>query len=110
MKKRSVWKVKKKKDIPEDAKLLGSKWVFKHKKNGVYRARLMAKGYDQIPGVDYMENFAPVVNDVTIRSTIVLWLMNSDWIAIIVNVETAFLYGDMDVKSYMEIPEGMQHF
>ena len=65
MKKRSVWKVKKKKDIPEDAKLLGSKWVFKHNKNGVYRARLVAKGYDQIPGVDYTENFAPVVNDVT---------------------------------------------
>jgi hypothetical protein len=110
MKKRMVWVVMKKKDLPEGVRLLGAKWVFKKKKNGVYRARLVAKGYDQIPGVDYTENFAPVVNDVTIRTVLVLWLKNKHWVATLIDVETAFLYGDMDVELYMEIPEGMEHY
>ena len=46
MKKRGVWEKVKKKNIPEGANLLGCKWVFKKKKNGVYRARLVAKSYD----------------------------------------------------------------
>ena len=81
MKKRDVWEKMKRKDLPEGANLLGSKWVFKKKKNGVYRARLVAKGYNQIPGVDFTENFAPVVNDVTIRTVMMLFLFNPDWIA-----------------------------
>ena len=76
----------------------------------VYRARLVAKGYDQIPGVDFTENFAPVVSDVTIRTVMMLLLYNPGWIAYIVDVETAFLYGEMDVDLYMEIPEGLQYF
>ena len=46
MKKRKVWEKIKKADIPDGSNILGSKWVFKKKKNGVYRARLVAKGYD----------------------------------------------------------------
>ena len=110
MKKRDVWERIKKKDLPPGVHLLGSKWVFKKKKSGVYRARLVAKGYDQIPGVDFTENFAPVVSDVTIRTIMMLLLYNPDWIAYIVDVETAFLYGEMDVDLYMEIPEGLQYF
>ena len=59
-------------DIPSNRRLIGSKWVFKKKRNGVYRARLVALGYSQIPGVDYSENFAPVINDVTFRILIVM--------------------------------------
>ena len=32
-------------------------------RNGVYRARLVALGYSQIPGLDYTENFDPVILD-----------------------------------------------
>ena len=102
MKKRDVWEKMKRKDLPPGVKLLGSKWVFKLKKNGVFRARLVAKGYDQIPGVDFTENFAPVVNNVTIRTVMILLLLNPDLIAYIVDVETAFLYGEMDVDLFME--------
>ena len=109
MKKRSVWKVRKKSTLPADVRLLGSKWVFK-KKNGIYGARLVAKGYDQVPGVNFTENFAPVINDVSIRAVLVLLQLQRDWIATIVDVETAFLYGDMDVELYIEVPEGMEFF
>eukprot|EP00977_Amphora_coffeiformis_P025732 scaffold21722_cov122-Amphora_coffeaeformis.AAC.1 len=36
-------------------------------------------------------------------------MMHKDWVAEIVDVETAFLYGDMDVEMYMKIPEGLEH-
>jgi hypothetical protein len=36
---RGVWRVRKRRDVPNTRKLIGSKWVFKVKKNGVYRAR-----------------------------------------------------------------------
>ena len=53
------------KDIPTGRRLIGCKWVFKIKRNGIFRARLVALGYSQIPGVDFTDNFAPVINDVT---------------------------------------------
>ena len=58
METRSVWTKVKKSEIPKERRLIGSKWVFKKKRNGVYRARLVALGYSQIPGADYTENDA----------------------------------------------------
>ena len=55
----------KKKDVPSNRRLIGNKWVFKRKKDGRFRARLVALGYSQIAGLDYDECHAPVVQDVT---------------------------------------------
>ena len=52
MEKRKVQKTIKKNSVPSEQSLIGSTWVFKQKKNGVYRARLVALRYSQIPGVD----------------------------------------------------------
>lgn len=47
-------------DLPPNAKVVGSKWLFK-KKTGMdgnvhtYKARLVAKGFTQTYGVDYEE-------------------------------------------------------
>ena len=45
MKMKQVWRTVKKESILENRRLIGNKWVFKRKKNGVYRARLVALGY-----------------------------------------------------------------
>ena len=57
----------KRNDHPNDHRLVGCRWVFKVKRNGVYHARLVAKGFSQIPGVDFTDNYSAVVNDVTFR-------------------------------------------
>ena len=64
---RGVWRKIDKVKIPENRRLIGNKWVFKIKRDGTYRARLVALGYSQIPGVDYTDNFAPVAHDVSFR-------------------------------------------
>nr|GEZ01568.1 hypothetical protein [Tanacetum cinerariifolium] len=51
-------------ELPPNGKTVGSKWLFKKKTDidGVvhtYKARLMAKGYTQTPGIHYKETFSP---------------------------------------------------
>ena len=64
---RGVWRKIDKVKIPDNRTLIGNKWVFKIKRDGSYRARLVALGYSQITGVDYTDNFAPVAHDVSFR-------------------------------------------
>ena len=36
-----------------------------------------------------------------------MWYINDDWIALQIDVRTAFLYGDLEEEIYMRIPIGM---
>jgi Reverse transcriptase (RNA-dependent DNA polymerase) len=51
-------------EIPNGRNCKNNKWVFKTKRNGIFRAWLVAFGYSQIPGEDFQESYAPVINDV----------------------------------------------
>ena len=44
-----VWRHVKRNDYPNDHRLVGCRWVFKVKRNGVCHARLVTKGFSQIP-------------------------------------------------------------
>ena len=103
---RNVWSFAKRSDVPDGRKVLGVKWVYKYKRNGVYHSCLVCKGYNQIPGVDFTESFAPVVNDASMHIVLILMLAFG-WDARVLDVETAFLEGKLDEDIYIEIPEGM---
>ena len=103
---RGVWRHVKRNDVPENRRLVGCVWVFKKKRNGIYRARLCAQGFSQIPGIDHKDNFSPVITDVTYRIVMVMILLFG-WVAEIVDIETAFLYGDLEEEIYMRLPQGM---
>ena len=107
MKRKKVWFIVKKNQVPTGRRLIGCKWVFKLKKNGVYRARLVALGYSQIPGVDFTDHSSPVVNDISFRILLILWLLY-DLDTEMVDIETAFLYGDLEQEIYMKRPEGLE--
>jgi hypothetical protein len=67
MDKQQVREIIKKEGIPEFRRNIKCKWIFKIKRNGIFRARLVAYEYSQIPGIDFNESFAPVINDVSFR-------------------------------------------
>ena len=92
--------------IPEDRRLIGNKWVFKIKRDGTYRARLVALGYSQIPGVDYTDNVTPVAQDVSFRIALAR-MMVEKLDSLVMDVETAFLYGDIEEEIFMKSPVGM---
>ena len=95
----------KRNDHPNDRRLVGCGWVFKVKRNGVYCARLVAKGFSQIPGVDFADNYSPVVNDVTFR-VVVAKMIIENMKRKVVDIDNAFLNGDLEHEIYMKIPEG----
>ena len=94
-------------EVPHDRRCVKNKWVFKIKRNGVHRARLVACGYSQIAGVNFTDNFAPVINDVTFRILLIIVLL-CGYDTKVIDVETAFLHGDLDEDIYMDCPSGLE--
>ena len=95
MNKQQVWQKTMKSLMPPNQRCIKNKWVFKIKQNGVYQACLVACGYSQVPGVDFLENYSPVVNDVTF-CILLLMVLHFGYSAEIVDIKTALLYGDQD--------------
>ena len=113
MQKHCVWESVPVSELPESSKVLTSTWAMKKKANGTYRARLNARGYEQVDGVHYDEHTkaAPVANEIVIRMTMVLIVMASWW-AELLDVQGAFLTGEMDqeLDCYLKVPEGFEKF
>ena len=105
---RGVWRKTYRKKIPNNKRLIGNKWVFKIKRDGTYRARLVALGYSLIPGVDYTDNFAPVAHKVFYFRIALPRMMVEKLDSLVMDVETAFLYGEIDEEIFMKSPVGME--
>ena len=110
MEEHRVWKKIKLHQKPQKKKVIKCKWVFEVKRNGVFRARLVACGYSQIPGEDFQLSFSPVANDATIR-LVLLFQIVMKLTARLFDIETAFLHGLLgeEEQVYMMCPEGMPH-
>ncbi|GJT21869.1 putative ribonuclease H-like domain-containing protein [Tanacetum coccineum] len=97
-------------DLPNGAKVIGTKWVYRNKKDerGVVvrnKARLVAQGHRQEEGIDYDEVFAPVARLEAIR----LFLAFASYMGFIVyqmDVKSAFLYGTIEEEVYVSQPPG----
>ena len=101
------------KEVPEGAKILTSTWAMKKKANGKKRARLNARGFEQIDGEHYNEDdkAAPVVTLSAILLLLTLIVM-LDWSAVLCDVNGAFLLGDFesDLNMFMYIPQGFEKY
>ena len=108
-----VWKVVPKSDLPQGAKIMTTTWACKKKPNGTYRARLNARGYEQVDGVHFDSSSiaAPVTNDITIRIVLILMLMAS-WYGELLDVNGAFLMGlfENGERIHLHVPEGFERF
>ncbi|GJW14502.1 putative ribonuclease H-like domain-containing protein [Tanacetum coccineum] len=99
-------------DLPYGKKAIGTKWVYRNKKDerGVVvrnKARLVAQGHRQEEGIDYDEVFAPVARLEAIR----IFLAFASYMGFVVyqmDVKSAFLYGKVDKEVYVSQPPGFQ--
>jgi hypothetical protein len=91
-----------KNSIPRSRKIVGNRWVFAQKDDGRSRARTVAKGFTQIPGRDFQENHSTVVNDTTLLVLKIPLKLEAGKFYL----ETVFLYGELEDKIWMELPEG----
>jgi len=92
-------------DPPRGRRVIKNRWVFDVKTDGRKRARLVAKGFSQVEGIDYSDIFSPVVRYESARLMFALASLQN-WHMRSVDVRTAFLYGELDEELYMEQPEG----
>ena len=92
-------------EIPNGAKRVGCKWVYKTKydaKGNIerFKARLVAKGFTQREGIDYNDTFSPVSSKDSFRIVMAL-VAHFDLELHQMDVKTAFLNGDLDEDVYM---------
>ena len=97
-------------ELPNGSTAIGSKWVWKTKvddQNRIvrYKARLVAQGFRQRPGIDFNETFSPVAKLSSIRMLIALSSINR-WHFHSMDVDNAYLNGELDEPVYMKQPEG----
>ena len=95
---------------PEGVMPIGYRWVFVRKcneKNKItrYKARLVAQGFSQRPGIDYEETYASVMDAITFRFLISLVIIENLDMRLM-DVVTTYLYRSLDNDIYMKIPEG----
>ncbi|GJT95993.1 retrovirus-related pol polyprotein from transposon TNT 1-94 [Tanacetum coccineum] len=99
-------------DLPNGKRAIGTKWVFKNKKNerGIViknKASLVAQGYTQEEGVDYDEVFAPVARIEAIR-LFLAYASFKDFVVYQMDVKSAFLYGKIEEEVYVCQPPGFE--
>jgi hypothetical protein len=95
---------------PGGVNVVDSKWVFRLKKDAEgnivkWKARLVARGFTQIYGVDYFETFAPVARLASVRFILAVAARN-DWEVFMFDFHSAYLNGVLDDGEtiYMEQP------
>lgn len=94
---------------PKERKIVKCKWIFKRKfdKDGQierYKARLVARGYTQVEGIDYKETFCPVIKSKSIR-TLLAFSVEQGWEVHQLDITAAYLNGKLNETVFMEQPQ-----
>jgi hypothetical protein len=103
----NTWEIVK---LPPGKKPIGCRWVWliKRKADGSierFKARLVAQGFSQRPGLDYVEIFAPTFRPASLRLVLAIAAIQ-DLHLHSLDISSAFLNGELEEEIYMKQPEG----
>ncbi|XP_077277091.1 uncharacterized protein LOC143905509 isoform X1 [Temnothorax americanus] len=97
---------------PKDGNVVGCRTILRNKygadgKLEKRKARVVAKGFSQRPGLDFQDTFAPVARLGSLRLLVALSVELGMSISQL-DITAAYLHGDMDTVVYMEPPEYLE--
>ena len=91
--------------------IIGGRWVYSKKCSNenpeIFKARFVAKGFAQIPGIDYHETFSPTARLSSIR-VLANVAVHENLVVHQMDVKCAFLNAKLDCEVYIEQPEGFK--
>lgn len=96
-----TWKIVNK---PDDKRIIDVKWVYRIKSNGQFKARVVAKGFQQ-PYHEHEESYSPVARMCTLKLLLSI-ACQENWDIQQMDVQTAFLNGTIKSEVYIYPPDG----
>jgi len=99
-------------ELPSGEKAIGSKWVFQIERNADgsiewFKACIVAKGFSQRPGFDYLETYASILYSATIWLILALAAIE-DLHLYSVDISHAFVQSDIDTVVYVRQADSFQ--
>jgi Reverse transcriptase (RNA-dependent DNA polymerase) len=70
MESKGVWKIVPISSLTHGRRIVGNRWVYTEKTDEHHRSRTVAQGFCKVPGMDFTDSHAPVMNDLAFRSAI----------------------------------------
>jgi hypothetical protein len=94
---------------PTNVKVLKSRWVYKIKDqqsiNPIFKSRFVAKGFEQLYSLNYIETYASVIKQIVWKLVFALAMLYN-LIIFKADMVSAFTQGVIDALLYLEQPEG----
>ena len=95
---------------PADRKAISAKWVLRYKTDSdgyvvKAKARLIARGFSQVEGIDYLETIAPTPASSCVR-LLAAFACENDLGMYHFDAEQAFLQSELKEEIYLQLPPG----
>jgi len=101
-------------NLPKRKAIITTKWIFSIKRdinNNIikYKARLVARGFNQKFGIDFELTYSPTLNIDGLK-LIIAYAAKLHWNILQLDIKAAYLNAPLDMEIYTTIPPGDKNY